>query len=359
MKDKILKKLRESGGYVSGQELSEELGVSRTAVWKAIERLREQGYPIEAVTNKGYRLSEGRMADADLLNQSELEEQLVRTVWAGHPVVYKETTGSTNSDIMELADRGAAEGTLVVSTLQTQGRGRRGRTWISPAGDNIYMSILLRPKMPTEIVPMVTLIMALSICEAANEALGGRNGCRFGIKWPNDLVACSDTDPAWKKCVGILTEMRLEETEIRDVTIGDGLNIRMTEIPEEIRSTATSFCLASGGTVKRAELVGKIWQHFEEDYAQFLKAQSFAPLRAAYEALLVNRGRRVRVLDPKEPFDGTACGISDRGELAVKTDGTVHTDGAGKADDAVRTDGGEIRYVSAGEVSVRGVEGYV
>ncbi len=184
LKDRILERLREAGAgeFVSGQELCEALGVSRTAVWKAVSRLREEGYPIEAVQNRGYRLDEARAESSDLLNEAELNARLsAATRWAGHPCYYAEETGSTNDDIMALADQGAPEGTLCVTSLQNKGKGRRGRRWISPDGGNVYMSLLVRPKMPTNIVPMVTIVMALAACEACQEVAGaaaeaGRNG---------------------------------------------------------------------------------------------------------------------------------------------------------------------------------------
>ena len=147
LKDRILERLREAGAgeYVSGQELCEALGVSRTAVWKAVGRLREEGYPIEAVQNRGYRLDEARAESNDLLNEAELNARLsAATRWAGHPCYYAEETGSTNDDIMALADQGAPEGTLCVTSLQNKGKGRRGRRWISPDGGNVYMSLLVR-----------------------------------------------------------------------------------------------------------------------------------------------------------------------------------------------------------------------
>ena len=401
LKDRILERLREAGAgeYVSGQELCEALGVSRTAVWKAVGRLREEGYPIEAVQNRGYRLDEARAESNDLLNEAELNARLsAATRWAGHPCYYAEETGSTNDDIMALADQGAPEGTLCVTSLQNKGKGRRGRRWISPDGGNVYMSLLVRPKMSTNIVPMVTIVIALAACEACQEVAGGatvedigrqergqaagaeveagaavgsgENIClekgvcpaaaesgeqcfcpaRFGIKWPNDIVVSSEKDPAWKKMTGILTEMRLEERDIRDVTIGIGFNVNTSSIPEEIAATASSIYLATGKKTNRADLVAAVWKHFEEDYEQFVKAGSLAPLRAAYERVLVNKGRTVRVLDPQAPFTGRAIGISDLGELLVEET---------PASEEEAPDRPVIRAVSAGEVSVRGVEGYV
>lgn len=335
----ILRKLKEADGYVSGQQLCDALGVSRTAVWKNIEKLREEGYPIEAVTSRGYRLlpTEG----ADILNYDELISRL-HTKWVGHPLIYKEETGSTNNDVFALSDQGSPEGTLVVAAAQTAGKGRRGRAWISPSGVNVYMSILLRPQMQADIVSMVTLIMALSVYQAALE-LKAADGieCRFGIKWPNDIVV-SVNGGTYKKLCGILTEMRMEEMDIRDVVIGIGLNINEKNFAPEIQETATSFSLALGHDVNRALLTARTWNYFEEDYDKFREAQSLAPLKEIYEAGLVNRGRLVRVLDPRNPFTGTAEGITDAGELIVRPQ-----DGSGE------------RFVRTGEVSVRGVMGYV
>ena len=372
VRQEVLSKLREQQGFVSGQQICEELGISRTAVWKAVGRLREEGYVIESVPNRGYRLAGS--AGEGLLNEAELAHYLAETRWAGHPALYRGETGSTNEDVMRLADEGSPAGTLVVADRQTRGRGRRGRSWVSPDGSNVYMSLLLRPSMAAGLVPMVTLVTALAVCETAQALSGGAGGCLYGIKWPNDIVVRSDAEPDWKKVCGILTELRLEEREIRDVTIGVGLNVNMTEFPEEIRDTATSMRNAAGGAgIDRALLVGRIWERFEEVYELFEKAGSLAPLKERYEAVLVNRGRRVRVLDPKAPFDGMAVGISDTGELAVQL-----SSGAFSALSSGAASGGEnpqipqcaqgagapsaepeIVYVSAGEVSVRGVEGYV
>ncbi len=335
-KQEVLRQLREADDYLSGQQLCEALGVSRTAVWKIIKRLKEDGYPIEAVTNKGYRLLsvEGK----DLLNQEELERRLI-TRWAGHPLFYMQETGSTNTDIFRLSEEGYPQGTLAVSAKQTAGKGRRGRTWISPPDVNIYMSILLKPGFKPETAPMLTLVMALAVHRACEELYGAE--CDFGIKWPNDIVAGARGE-GYRKICGILTEMRVEENEIRDIVIGTGLNVNQTGFPDEIRETAGSLALALGRQVSRADLVAAVWQHFEAYYEVFEKAQSLKPLKEQYERALVNRGKKVRVLDPIEPFEGTALGISGTGELLVQPD-----------------DGSAVREIGTGEVSVRGVMGYV
>ena len=194
-KQQILRLLRDADRHMSGQYLCERLGISRTAVWKIIRKLKQEGYPIEAVTNKGYRLLsvEGR----DLFNKDELENVL-DTGWAGHPLIYKAGTGSTNADIFSLSDEGYPEGTLVVTSRQTAGKGRRGRAWISPADVNIYMSILLKPEIRADKAPMLTLVMALAVWQACEE-LYGQEDIRFGIKWPNDIVVTGrGADPGYR-----------------------------------------------------------------------------------------------------------------------------------------------------------------
>ena len=260
MKTEILKLLRGTDGYVSGQQISEMTGVSRTAVWKTIRRLQEEGYRVEAVRNRGYRIVDG----PDVMTKEELES-LMKTRWAGKNIVYYDVTDSTNLRIRQLGDEGAPHGTLAVADRQTAGRGRRGRSWESPAGSSIYMSVLLRPEIPPDKAAMLTLVMACSVAE-------GIRGCleqevsgeipRVQIKWPNDIIING------KKLVGILTEMSSQIDYINHVTVGVGINVNMTEFPEAISQTATSLRLECGhcgcvGTF-RSEL-----RYFHEDAGPF------------------------------------------------------------------------------------------
>ena len=322
------------------------LGVSRTAVWKNIQKLKEEGYPIEAVTNKGYRLLS--VGEADIFDREQIAAKL-KTAWAGRPLIYREETGSTNDDIFALAAQGYPHGTLLVASRQTAGKGRRGRTWISPREGNVYMSILLKPDLPPDVTPMLTVVMALSVYQASLDAVSAQDAsseedaarCRFGIKWPNDIVVSVDGGPYRKLC-GILTEMRMEDREISAITIGIGLNVNQTEFASEIAENATSYSLALGRKINRAALTAWTWNHFEENYNLFAQTQDFSKLHDAYEEGLVNKGRTVHVLDPRAPFTGTAVGINLQGELLVQPD-----------------DGSPVRTIASGEVSVRGVQGYV
>ncbi len=337
----MLTLLRESESYVSGQDICNRFGVSRTAVWKAINKLRADGYEIEAVSNRGYRLG----ISPDIMSRDEILSRLT-TGYIGRELYYYDETDSTNARIRALADEagpvhaaggsagGASNGTLAVSDMQSAGRGRRGRGWDSPAGSNIYMSLLLRPDISPSDAPMITIVMAYAVCEGIRGIIG--DGVQ--IKWPNDIVVNG------RKVCGILTEMTMEADYIKDVTVGVGINVNQGDrdlFPEEIRETATSIRLEAGEMICRAELIARIMSVFEKEYDEFLKNGNLGFLKDRYEERLVSMGREVRVLDPKGEYTGISRGIDERGELMVETDG------------------GEIRHVYAGEVSVRGVYGYV
>lgn len=326
MKAEILALLRETDGYVSGQELCNHFGVSRTAVWKAINQLKENGYEIEAVPNKGYHLA----GQKDVLNKNEIESRL-HTKWAGRQLYYFESTGSTNLDVKRLMEDGAEEGVLAVAGEQTQGRGRRGRSWQSPPDSNIYMTIGLRPDFQPDLAPMVTLLKAMAVAKAVEETCD----LKTQIKWPNDVVV------GGRKICGILTEMSAETGYIQYIVIGTGINVNITEFPEDIKETATSLCIETGSTVLRAPIVAKTMEYFEMYYEKFMQTKDLSLLMEEYNGLLVNKDTRVKVLDPQNEFEGTARGIDKKGQLLVE-----------KAD-------GSMEAVYAGEVSVRGVYGYV
>lgn len=334
MKSEILKLLRGADGYISGQEISERFGVSRTAVWKVIRQLQEEGYQVEAVRNKGYHI----LDSPDVMTKEELDS-LMHTRWAGKNIVYYDATDSTNLRIRELGDAGAPHGTLAVADRQTAGRGRRGRSWESPPGSSIYMSVLLRPDIPPDRAPMLTLVMALSVAEGIRQCIetGGDSGnsLEIQIKWPNDIIISG------KKLAGILTEMSSQVDYINHVTVGVGINVNRTEFPEEIRETASSLCLECGHTVKRAPLIAAVMERMEDNYDIFLRTLDLSGLLERYSALLVNRDREVMVLGTKEQYRAYALGINSTGELIV------------------RREDGSTEEIFAGEVSVRGVYGYV
>lgn len=246
-------------------------------------------------------------------------------------IIYLERTGSTNEDAKRLGAEGAKEGTIVVADCQESGKGRRGRNWVSPPGTNLYFTLLLKPEFAPEQASMLTLIMALSVAQALKQEAA----VNPGIKWPNDIVL------GQKKVCGMLTELTMEAGRIQSVVIGVGINVYQTEFPEEIRSTATSLALEGAEQMERMDLLNVIMNCFEANYQIFLENGNLSGLKDDYESFLVNRGKEVRVLDPAGEYTGTALGIDDKGELLVKL-----------CD-------GRIERVYAGEVSVRGIYGYV
>lgn len=326
MKGEILKLLKGTDGYISGQELCERFRVSRTAVWKVINQLKEDGYEIEAVRNKGYHLRES----SDVLTEAEILS-ILDTEWAGRHVAAYERTDSTNIRARYEAEKGAPHGTLVVAEEQDGGKGRRGRNWTSPAGVGIWMSLLLRPGVQAVNASMLTLVMALAAAEGVKRA----TGADALIKWPNDLVLNK------KKICGILTEMSTELMEIQHVIIGVGINVAQTEFPGEIKETATSIYMETGRKPARSLVVAEILKAFEACYGEFVRTEDMSGLMDAYNARLVNRGNEVCVLDPAGEYRGVALGINKTGELLVEL--PDHT----------------VREVLSGEVSVRGVYGYV
>lgn len=244
---------------------------------------------------------------------------------------YYEQLDSTNTKISELALEGAEHGTVVVADCQTAGKGRRGRIWESPAGDNIYMSVLLRPRFETDKAPMLTLVMACSVAEA----LRRRGFSDVQIKWPNDLVISG------KKLCGILTEMHLQGSEIDHVVVGVGVNVNTTSFPEELVDKATSLFLECGKLIDKEEIIVDILEIFVEMYERFAKAGDLKFLQEDYNSILVNRDKEVCILEPENEYMAYALGINEKGELLVQLeDGTV-------------------KQVYAGEVSVRGVYGYI
>ena len=327
MKNEILKCLKQTDGYVSGQELCERLGVSRTAVWKVIRQLEAEGYEIEAVRNRGYRLHDS----ADILNEAEIRAVLTSR-WLGQNVKFFEEIDSTNNEVRRMAEQGAPEGTLVVAENQTAGKGRRGRAWIVPAGIAIAMSIVLKPQeLLPEHAPQLTLVAALAVARAIEQ----QTGLSVQIKWPNDIVIDG------KKVCGILTEMSTQIDYINHIVVGIGINVHNEQFPEELSDRATSLYLSSGGRrYSRAALVEAVCEQFEYFYGIFMQTQDMSGLKEVYDDCLVNRGRTVRILDPKGEYEGVALGISPQGALEVNT-----ADGR--------------RLVDSGEVSVRGVYGYV
>ena len=326
MRSEILHILRNRDGYISGQELCEKFGVSRTAVWKVVNQLKEDGYEIVAVPNKGYCLK----SSPDIISAEEVKS-LLDTAWAGREIEYFPAIDSTNNKAKRLAEEGAVHGTLVIADEQNMGRGRRGKSWQTPSGSAIAMSLIIRPQLPPEQASMLTLVMGMAVTSACKEILN----LPFQIKWPNDIVI------EGKKICGILTELSAEMASINYLVIGAGINVNMKELPEEIKAVATSLAAAAGHKVNRAAIICCCMKHFEKYYAAFMETGDLSRLQKEYNEALVNFQNEVRVLKPGGEYSGISHGINEKGELLVeKEDKTIET-------------------VFSGEVSVRGVYGYV
>lgn len=278
----------------------------------------------------GNMVSGGKVEAKDIMFGREALEAEIHTDWAGKHICYFNELDSTNLRAQQEAEGGAAEGTLVVTDRQTAGRGRRGRSWNSPAGVNVYFTLILKPVYGPDKASMVTLVMALAVAEGISLTCG----LEAEIKWPNDVVVNG------RKVCGILTEMSVEQGRIRHVVAGVGVNVGLQEFPPEIAATAASLEAECGRSVSRAALVANILSAFEKYYESFRRSLSLLGIREKYNGRLVNLDREVRVLDPKGEFRGIARGINESGELLVE-----------------REDG-SITAVYAGEVSVRGICGY-
>ena len=311
---------------MSGQELCQRFGVSRTAVWKAIGQLKKEGYCIEAVKNRGYLL----VPEEEVYGRHELESRM-DTDWAGRPVFYYDELASTNLQAKLDAENGAGEGTLIVADMQTAGRGRKGKGWSSPAGTNVYFTLILKPDYDVEQASMVTLVMGMAVAEGIRATCG----VDARIKWPNDIVA------GGRKLCGMLAEMSVEREFIHYVVVGVGINVKEQVFPEEIADTATSLWQECGRKVSRGQLIVNVMKAFEARYKVFCGSRSLSGLVEEYNGMLVNKNREVRVLDPKGEFRGVSRGINEKGELLVELED------------------GSVTAVYAGEVSVRGVYGYV
>ncbi len=326
MSDKVLDMLMASDDFISGEIISQTLGVTRTAIWKNINKLKSQGYEIESVRNKGYRLVE---------RTSELVESSVRLAMEGHTLfdVIKvfDSIDSTNTEAKRLWQSGTECNSLIVASEQTKGKGRRGRRWLSPKGGSIAMSMLLTPDLEPMHAAMLTLVAGLAVVKAVREL----TALEVLIKWPNDLVVNN------KKLCGILTEMSAEVDYLNYVIIGIGINVNQKKMDASIEEMATSLGRETNKVYSRPELIGAIVKSFEPIYEQFVRERNLGFMVQQYNEYCVNVGRQVKVLARGGEIIGEGMGITNTGQLMVKQED------------------GNILEVNSGEVSVRGLYGYV
>lgn len=329
MRDEILIELKNhTEDYLSGEELSIKLQVSRTAVWKYINQLKAMGYAIDSQTKKGYKL----LKSPDSLLPYEIKEGL-KTEFVGCEIVFLEKVDSTNLYAKRIAEKGFCDGTVILADEQLKGKGRLGRTWVSPKDKGIWMSIMLKPNISPSQAAKVTLLTACAV----NSAIMQTCGLEAKIKWPNDIVYNG------KKLCGILTEMSAELDEINYLIIGIGINVNLdkADFSEELCSTATSIKIEKGINVSRKSLVKDILSYFETYYKVFLKTGSISQFLTEYREKSAVIGREVSVISSKAQLKGKVLDISDEGQLLIQLED------------------GTIKEIISGEVSVRGLEGYI
>jgi BirA family biotin operon repressor/biotin-[acetyl-CoA-carboxylase] ligase len=310
MRYKILELLKQRGDFVSGEEIGEQLNVSRTAVWKNITRLKEEGYAIESVTNRGYRLID----DGDVLNACEVDIK---------NSVYLPEVDSTNLEAKRIAQKDFEDKLLVFCSRQTAGRGRLGRSW-EDNGDNVCMSYLFKPDISPLEAPQLTLVSGLALAEALREI----TGLELGIKWPNDIVV------GGKKLSGILTEMSAEMDHINYVVVGIGVNVNCVNFDGELKDKATSLAIELGHSLKRSEVIKGCAEKIFEYYDRFCK-YGFTDFVDEYNSKCINVGKMVKAIYKTRLQSGLAKGVDENGGLII-----------------LGEDGKEVT-VTSGEVSLR------
>lgn len=329
MRDEILEELQKNKGhYISGEEISTRLNVSRTAIWKYMNQLKDMGYIIESQTKKGYRLLES----PDNLLPLELK-QLLNTSVIGRNIQYFDQIDSTNLHAKRAAEEGFEDGTVILADEQLRGKGRLGRTWASPKGKGIWMTIMLKPKINTTEAAKITLLAACSVCKAIEDICG----VSPKIKWPNDLILNG------KKVCGILTEMGAELDEINYLIVGIGINVNLNqeEFPEELQTIATSIKAAKGSIVSRKDLAAAIINYFECYYNAFTASGSLKDFIQEYREKSAVLGKTIRVISSGTELQGNAVDISDEGQLLVQLENGI------------------IKEIISGEVSIRGLNQYI
>ncbi|WP_126427238.1 biotin--[acetyl-CoA-carboxylase] ligase [Brevibacillus marinus] len=305
IKLEILKAFRaQPDQFISGERLSELCNCSRTAVWKHIEELRQEGYQFEAVRRSGYRL----VSAPDRITAEEITVGLATEV-IGQTVRAYDTVESTQILAHQAAAQGAPEGTVVLAEQQTGGKGRLGRSWHSPKHAGVWMSLVLRPDIPLPRAPQITLLTAVAMVKTIKR----ETGLDADIKWPNDILLNG------KKMCGILTELQAESDRINYLIVGIGVNVntRAEDFPPELRALATSLRLESGRLIRRAAFIQTFCVQFEQLYQEYLQ-RGFAPIRARWEASAVTLGRQVTVRTSKETLHGRAVGLDADGSLIVE-----------------------------------------
>ncbi|WP_409251159.1 biotin--[acetyl-CoA-carboxylase] ligase [Bacillus sp. SCS-153A] len=316
MQSPIRKKLMDAfmdanGKFLSGQTLADIAGCSRTAVWKHIEELRKEGFEFEAVKKRGYRIVKA----PDRVSEEEIHPGL-RTRSIGRVIKYIESVPSTQKIAHTLAQEGAEEGTAVIAEEQTEGRGRLLRSWHSPKGTGIWMSIILKPQLPPQKAPQFTLIAAVAVVQAIEEICG----LSPEIKWPNDILLNG------RKVTGILTELQAEADKINSIIIGIGMNVnqKADDFPEELQSIATSLSLEKSEKISRVKLIQRVMEKLELYYEIYMD-KGFTPIKLLWESYAISIGRKITARTITGSIHGKALGINEDGVLRIEDEeGQIH-----------------------------------
>lgn len=323
LKDRVLAVLEENKGKsVSGSEIARSVGMTRSAVWKAVKMLREEGYSICAVTNKGYCLSE----ENDFLSEQSIVPNL-HTKALGKKIDVFKTIDSTNNFAKSLAQLGAEHGTTVISEVQTQGKGRMGRSFYSPLGMGIYMSVILRPKLSVEHSLLITSCAAVAVAEAIERV----SGVECKIKWVNDIYAGD------KKLCGILTEasVNVEQGGLEYAIVGMGINVQNVTFPKNVADIATSIKLETGENISRSLLAAEVLNCLEEKLENITEKSFIEEYRRRSNLM----GKRITVTQGDNVYDASCTGIDEYGRLLIKLDN------------------GEDKALSSGTIRLAGEQG--
>ena len=311
IRKKLLEAFSQAGTeFISGQSIAELTGVSRTAVWKHIEELRKDGYEVEAVRRKGYRI-------VSVPNKMSADSIRLQTKIFGQQIHYLDSIDSTQKVAKQLASQDAVEGTLVIADEQTGGRGRLARKWYSPKYAGVWMSLIVKPNIPLMQAPQLTLLTAVAVAQGIEET----TGITPFIKWPNDILMDG------KKVTGILTEMQAEADRIHSIIIGIGINVNQTEtdFPEELQQIASSLSIQTGEVLSREKVICSILKKMENLYFQYC-SEGFAPIKTLWESYAISVGKVITATTPQKKITGIALGITDEGVLLMKDEaGEIHS----------------------------------
>ncbi|MDI3547984.1 MAG: BirA family transcriptional regulator [Halanaerobiales bacterium] len=301
--DLKLLELLHNGDFVSGEKISEEIGVSRTTIWKHINKLKQQGYQIESATNKGYRL----VKIPDRIVPEEVYLGL-KTDYIGREIKVFSSLGSTNERAKELARKDFPTGTVVIAEEQTAGKGRLGRSWFSPPGTGLWFSLIVRPDIPPNKAPFLTIIASLTLVKALSEL---NPELKPLIKWPNDILIDD------RKVCGILSELNADLGMINFAVIGIGINVNQDYFPEELSAKATSLKIALNTRIDRTGLLQGILNFFEGYYQKLLEGR-FKEILKEWKGYLNILGESVTIYSGSETYQGRVIDISSLGELVIK-----------------------------------------